>query len=113
MSWRISDHDRGRCSVVDLEGELDLYTAPLLRAHLSGLVAGGRTHLVLDLHQLDFMDSVGLGAIVDGLKRVRATGGTMQLVCTDEAILRVIRTTGLTALVEVRASQEQAVADCG
>jgi anti-sigma B factor antagonist len=101
--------DSGR-TVVDISGEIDVYTAPTLREHLSELVADGKYHLVLDLEQVAFLDSTGLGVLVGGLKRVRAHEGSLSLVCTQERILKVFRITGLTKVFPIHASVPDALA---
>jgi anti-sigma B factor antagonist len=100
--------DSGR-TVVDISGEIDVYTAPTLREHLSELVADGKYHLVLDLEQVAFLDSTGLGVLVGGLKRVRAHEGSLQLVCTQERILKVFRITGLTKVFPIHSSVPDAL----
>jgi anti-sigma B factor antagonist len=100
--------DDGR-TVVDIAGEIDVYTAPTLRDHLSQLVADGRYQLVLDLEEVAFLDSTGLGVLVGGLKRVRAHDGSLTLVCTQERILKVFRITGLTKVFPIHASVADAL----
>jgi anti-sigma B factor antagonist len=94
---------------VNIEGEIDVYTAPTLREHLSDLVADGRHHLILDLEGVQFLDSTGLGVLVGGLKRVRSQDGTLELVCTQERILKVFRITGLTKVFPIHASVPDAL----
>ena len=52
-------------------------------------VAEGSRLLALDLSELDFVDSFGLGAVVGALKRVRQRGGELALVCPSSRIRRV------------------------
>ena len=56
----------------------------------------GNYHLVVDMERVEFLDSTGLGVLVGGLKRVRAHDGSLDLVCTQERILKIFRITGLT-----------------
>jgi anti-sigma B factor antagonist len=86
----------GDCAVLRLTGEVDLYTAPMLRERIRELAAGGAVHLIADLSQVDFLDSTGLGALVGGLKRLREDGGSLALVITAPRILRIFQITGLT-----------------
>jgi anti-sigma B factor antagonist len=100
--------DEGR-TVVAISGEIDVYTAPTLRDHLSQLVADGKYELVLDLEEVAFLDSTGLGVLVGGLKRVRAHDGSLSLVCTQERILKVFRITGLTKVFRIHPSVPDAL----
>ena len=84
------------CAVLQVTGEVDVYTAPMLRERIRELAARGAVHLIADLTQVDFLDSTGLGALVGGLKRLREDGGSLALVITTPRILRIFQITGLT-----------------
>ncbi len=66
----------GDAVVVRVIGELDLATAPQLREILADLASLGALHVTVDLGELAFVDSSGLGVLVTGLKRLRAAGET-------------------------------------
>jgi anti-sigma B factor antagonist len=80
----------------DVRGEIDIYTAPRLRELLINLVSRGSYQLVVNLDEGGFLDSTGLGVLVGGLRRVRAHDGSLDLVCTQQPILKIFRITGLT-----------------
>jgi anti-sigma B factor antagonist len=82
-------------TVVSVAGEIDVYTAPRLRDRISELVADGRYHLVIDMEKVDFLDSTGLGVLVGGLKKVRTHDGSMELICSQDRLLKIFRITGL------------------
>src|SRR6202035_2354487 len=86
----------GDCAVVQVTGEVDVYTAPMLRERIRELAAKGAVHVIADLGPVDFLDSTGLGALVGGLKRLREDGGSLALVITTPRILRISQITGLT-----------------
>ena len=111
MDLSVSTREQGGRTVVGVAGEIDVYTAPALREQLSELVARGKYHLVVDMEGVDFLDSTGLGVLVGGLKRVRAHDGSLELVCTQERILKVFRITGLTKVFPIHASVQAALAD--
>ncbi|MEE8601271.1 STAS domain-containing protein [Euzebya tangerina] len=102
----IDDRDDDR-SVVAVSGEVDVYTAPTLREHLNGRIADGATDLVVDLSDVGFMDSTGLGVLVGALKRLRQAGGDMQVICTSEPVLKIFRITGLEGVLGVVTSPEE------
>ena len=60
-----------------------------MRQAVVAAVAEGSRLLALDLSELDFVDSFGLGAVVGALKRVRQRGGELALVCPSSRIRRV------------------------
>src|SRR5215475_4941292 len=81
--------------VLEVAGEIDVYTAPQLRERLISLVDGGARQVVVDLGRVEFLDSTGLGVLVGALKRLRGAGGELFLVCGQERLLKIFRITGL------------------
>lgn len=98
-------------SVVAVTGEIDVYTAPRLRDRITDLVGTGAYRIVVDLEGVGFLDSTGLGVLVGGLKKVRAHGGSLQLVCTQERLLKIFRITGLAKVFAIHDDVESALAD--
>ena len=97
-------------AVVDVKGEIDVYTAPKLREKLIELVSEGTYRVVVNLEGVDFLDSTGLGVLVGALKRVKAHDGSLSLVCTQDKILKIFKITGLTKVFPIHDSVEQATA---
>ncbi len=98
----------GSHSVVDVKGEIDVYTAPKLREKLIELVSEGSYDVVVNLEGVDFLDSTGLGVLVGALKRVKAHEGGLSLVCTQDKILKIFKITGLTKVFPIHDSVEDA-----
>src|SRR5215475_9425033 len=96
MDLKLDHHSRDGIEIVEVEGEIDVYTAPRLRELLIELVNSRFYQLVVNMEKVEFLDSTGLGVLVGGLKRVRAHDGSLDLVCTQERILKIFRITGLT-----------------
>jgi anti-sigma B factor antagonist len=99
----------GDCVVLQVTGEVDVYTAPMLREQIRELAAKGAVHLIADLGQVDFLDSTGLGVLVGGLKRLREDSGSLALVISTPRILRIFQITGLTKALGVRHSVTDAI----
>lgn len=110
MDLSLATRTEGEHTVVEVAGEIDVYTAPKLRETFIDLVAQGKYHLVIDMEQVEFLDSTGLGVLVGGLKRVRAHDGALRLVCSQERILKIFRVTGLTKVFPIHASLDEALA---
>jgi anti-sigma B factor antagonist len=109
----LSARTQGAHTVLEVGGEIDVYTAPQLRERLIELVEGGQAHIVVDMEQVEFLDSTGLGVLVGGLKRVRAHDGSLALVCAQERILKIFRITGLEKVFGIFPTVEEAVAASG
>jgi anti-sigma B factor antagonist len=99
----------GDCAVLQVSGEVDAYTAPMLRERIRDIAAKGAVHIITDLGQVDFLDSTGLGALVGGLKRLREDEGSLALVITTPRLLRIFQVTGLTKAFAARRSVAEAI----
>jgi anti-sigma B factor antagonist len=96
-------------TVVSVAGEIDVYTAPRLREEITELVAAGTYDLVVDMSEVEFLDSTGLGVLVGGLKKVRAHDGSLQLVCNQDRLLKIFRITGLAKVFVIHDTAEAAL----
>ena len=110
MELSLSTRAQGDHMVLAVGGEIDVYTAPQLRQRLIELADEGKSLIVVDMEQVDFLDSTGLGVLVGGLKRARAQDGLLNLVCTQERILKIFRITGLEKVFGIHATVDEAVA---
>lgn len=108
MELGLESSTKGDWSVVAVRGEIDLHTAPQLRERLVALVEDGASRVVVDLTEVGFMDSSGLGVLVGLLKRVRESGGQLAVVCGEGTVLKVLSITGLDQVIPVSASLDEA-----
>jgi anti-sigma B factor antagonist len=100
----------GDASLLTLRGEIDVYTAPRLRQAIIDLVDAGATNIVVDMEKVEFLDSTGLGVLVGGLKRVRLKDGTLQIVTSQDKLLKIFDITGLNKVFSIHPSVEAATA---
>ena len=108
---RIADHALdAQTHVIEVEGQIDLYAAPLLNERVQDVTDQGRPHLILDLSGVNFIDSAGLGVLLDALKRLRATDNALALVITDYDVERLLGITGLDATLAIFRSRDEALA---
>lgn len=94
--------------VIEIGGEVDVYTAPRLRESIVAAVEAGKHRLIIDVQKVEFLDSTGLGVLVGALKRVRADGGSLDIVCTQERILKIFQITGLDKVFGLHATVDEA-----
>jgi len=81
--------------------QLDAAEALHLRQQILDALEDGSPRLVLDMADVDFIDSTGLGVLVGGLKRARAAGGDLQLSAPSRTVVKVLRITGLNKIFDV------------
>jgi len=110
VDLKLGHYNKDGIKVVDVEGEIDIYTAPRLRELLIDLAGKNNYQIVINMDKVGFLDSTGLGVLVGGLKRVRTHDGSLDLVCTQERILKIFRITGLTKVFGIHQTVEQAIA---
>jgi anti-sigma B factor antagonist len=99
--------------VIELGGEVDLYTAPEFKERMVQVIEEGKKQVVVDLSNATFIDSTTLGVLVGGVKRLRPAGGTLSLVCSDQNIVKIFEITGLDRVFPIHESREQALASAG
>jgi anti-sigma B factor antagonist len=110
VDLKLGHYAKDGIEVIDVQGEIDMYTAPRLRELLIDLVSRGSYQLVVNLDKVGFLDSTGLGVLVGGLRRVRAHDGSLDLACTQRRILKIFRITGLTEVFGIYETVDQAIA---
>ena len=110
MDLTLTTRDAGGKTIVAVGGEIDVYTAPKLRDKITELVADGVYDIVIDMEEVEFLDSTGLGVLVGGLKKVRAHDGSLELICTQDRLLKIFRITGLAKVFVIHDSADGALA---
>ena len=109
MDLTLTTRDAGGKTIVAVGGEIDVYTAPKLRDKITELVGDGVFNIVIDMESVDFLDSTGLGVLVGGLKKVRAHDGSMELICSQDRLLKIFRITGLAKVFTIHESESAAL----
>jgi anti-sigma B factor antagonist len=98
--------------VVAIAGEIDLFTAPEFKQAVSAGLQGGGHSVVVDLSETTFIDSSSLGVLIGAHRRAQARGGSLVVVCDNDAIVKTFRITGLdgvfTLLPSLDAAEEAA-----
>ncbi|HET6274917.1 MAG TPA: STAS domain-containing protein [Candidatus Cybelea sp.] len=113
LSIDVKSEDGGGRLVFNLRGSLDLATAPTVRAALTEATEKGSHDLIVDLSQLEFLDSTGLGVLIGAHRRTAERGGSFRLVVGEGSILRLLNITGLIAVFAVYHTMEEAQHDRG
>jgi anti-sigma B factor antagonist len=84
--------------VLDVRGEIDVYTAPQFKEAVNDVLESGQKHLLINMAGVTYMDSSGFGALLSATKRLRPQGGSVTLIKCNSAIDRILRITKLNTI---------------
>ena len=110
QSFEIKSFGADDCAVLQVAGEIDLYTAQKLRQRVADLIDDGTLHIIADLRGVDFLDSAGLAALVGSLKRLRTRGGSFTLAVSPGRTVQLLHITGLARAFALHPSVLDAIA---
>jgi anti-sigma B factor antagonist len=96
-------------AVLEVQGEADAFTAPRLKQEMLSWLDRGTARIAVNLAEVTYLDSTGLGALIGGLKRARERDGDLVLVCPNERIMRIFDITGLARIFEIFYTEEDAI----
>ena len=105
---RIDLDERDDYTICRPVGELDAYTVGQFREALGELAS--RPKLLIDMSDVPFVDSAGLGALIGGIRRAREVGGDVAVCCNRPTLVRLLHTTGFDRIVTVTETVESAAA---
>jgi anti-sigma B factor antagonist len=100
LSIDLKSENRGAALLFKLRGSLDLATSPTVRAALSD-AQKTKKDVIVDLTQLEFLDSTGLGALIGAHRRAAEHGGSLRLIVREGPIFRLLTITGLIRVLAV------------
>lgn len=111
MSFKINTRTKKGCiPLIEVAGEVDVYTAPQLKQQMLTLLEGGAKDIVVDLTKVEYLDSTALGVLIGGLKRMREREGDLLLICPNERVRRVFEITGLDKIFAMYNSEAEIAA---
>ena len=91
-------------SIVRLSGEIDAYTAPQLKEAIIPLTQQKNNTVEVDLENVNYMDSTGLGVFISALKATKEHESYLKLVNIEERVLRLFKITGLDEIMDINAA---------
>jgi len=111
MNFKISERtlEAGQI-VLDISGEVDVLTAPLLKDAIIGQVTKGASQIIINLEAVDYLDSTGLGTLIGGLKRTREAKTRLSIAGMNSRIRRLFDITGIDKIFVIHDTVADAVA---
>ncbi|MFI1246387.1 STAS domain-containing protein [Streptomyces anulatus] len=80
MTLKVDEAEQGSWTVLSMSGELDLVTSPVVRQSVHEAVAEGQHDVVLDLSEVFFCDSSGVGVLIASRRLMKSCGGRLRLI---------------------------------
>jgi anti-sigma B factor antagonist len=109
IAFGIEDRTAGDgAHIVAVTGEIDLFTAPEFKQRVSAPIDAGATHVVVDLTDTTFIDSSSLGVLIGAHRRLLRLQGRLVVVCSNEAITKTFRITGLDGVFTIVETLDEA-----
>jgi anti-sigma B factor antagonist len=97
----VTDSEQPGVPVLNVRGEIDVATSPKFHELLTELIEHGPELLIVNLTDVSFIDSTGLGVLVGAVRGMRASGGDLRLVVTQPHIIKLLKLTGLDEVFSV------------
>ncbi|MCM3116136.1 anti-sigma factor antagonist [Neobacillus sp. MER 74] len=107
MNITIDKQQRDEEIVVLVAGEIDAYTAPKLREELLALAEEGNKSITVNLQDVSYLDSTGLGVFVGLFKQLKEKGGELKLIQLSDRLKRLFEITGLSKVMNISATTEE------
>ncbi|MEJ8778901.1 anti-sigma factor antagonist [Pseudogracilibacillus sp. ICA-222130] len=101
MNLNIDIKDEGKKSIVQLSGEIDVYTAPALRDKLIPLTEKAGHKIKIDLENISYLDSTGLGVFINAYKSSKQHNSIIEIIHVKDRVLRLFQVTGLHEIMNV------------
>ena len=114
MSFKATARDIGEATVMDLSGRITLGEgSAMLREMIKDLVGKGRKNIVLNLGDVSYIDSSGIGELVSGYQTVRSSGGQLKLLHLTKKVHDLLQITKLYTVFDVYSDESAALASFG
>jgi anti-sigma B factor antagonist len=107
--------DKDKIQIVSVGGEVDLASAPRLHALIwqaKERADDDPPRVIVDLSELEFMDTAGLGVLLEESNAIRQSGGRLCLVAREGPVTRLLEITGLSESFDLYAELDRAVGSC-
>ncbi|WP_080875342.1 STAS domain-containing protein [Oceanobacillus timonensis] len=104
MNLSVNVQEENQVKVLEVSGEIDAYTAPELKKSLMPLIQESGNEIEVDLENVAYMDSTGLGVFVSALKASKESGSHFTLKNVQGRVYRIFEITGLNGVMDIKAA---------
>jgi anti-anti-sigma factor len=110
MSVR-QESDEDKRAIVEVGGFLDAHTVVEFEDQMNGLLEQGASQVVIDLAELNYISSAGIGAMMGLVQRLRRQGGDMVLLRPNTKVQKILAMLGFTEIFKIAQSEDEALAE--
>jgi len=107
----ITKRENDNISIIDINGEIDLYNAPEIKDVINGLIAEQKVNVIINLEKVSYIDSSGIGALISSLSNLKKYQGGLKIINVFASVRKVFELTKLTSFFEIYDSEEEALAN--
>ncbi|MFA9556654.1 STAS domain-containing protein [Evansella sp. AB-rgal1] len=109
MNLQVDVQGNGKKSVVKLSGEVDVYTASVLKEKLNPIAQEAEQLIIIDLSDVHYIDSTGLGIFIGALKTADKSNSSLKIIGANSRVKRLFEITGLNEVIDINEDQREEV----
>jgi anti-sigma B factor antagonist len=106
----ISQREKDGITILDIQGEIDLYNAPEIKDIIQKLIEGQKYNVIINLEKVSYIDSSGIGALISSLSNLKKYQGGLKIINVYASVKKVFELTKLTSFFEIYESEGEALA---
>lgn len=106
MNLQIEEKNKDSIPYLVVKGEIDVYTSPSLKEKILELIEKGNKSLIINLQDVSYIDSTGLGVLIGGLRRCKEKNGDVYLIYSNPRLKRIFEITGLNNSFKIAQDEE-------
>jgi anti-sigma B factor antagonist len=105
----ISSRTKGEVVILDISGEIDLYNAPEIKDIINKLIEQKRYNVVINLKDVTYIDSSGIGALISSLSNLKKYQGGLKIINVFASVRKVFELTKLTSFFDIYDNEDDSV----
>ncbi len=105
----IRTREAGDIVILDVDGEIDLYNAPMLKNIVNQNIEAQKYNLIINLGRVSYIDSSGIGALISSLSSLRKYQGGLKIISVTGSVKKVFELTKLTSFFEIFEEEDEAL----
>ncbi len=105
----IITRDAGDAVILDVDGEIDLYNAPVLKDIIDKNIDAQKYNIIINLAKVSYIDSSGIGALISSLSKLKKYQGGLKIINVTGSVKKVFELTKLTSFFEIYEDENEAI----